>query len=113
MDRRGFIINSTLTGAFFYISEVKKVHALGSWDQKSAFYSMFKDPTSIYRPFVRWWWNGDKVQAVEINRELKLLKDAGIGGMEIKVVQAWLNRNGKEQQVQSMGLVGPVNLYHY
>ncbi|MEO9146442.1 MAG: glycosyl hydrolase, partial [Ginsengibacter sp.] len=87
MDRRSFIINSTLTGAFFYISEIKKAHALGSWDQKSEFYSMFKDPTSIYRPFVRWWWNGDKVQAPEINRELKLLKDAGIGGVEINPIE--------------------------
>ncbi len=27
-------------------------------------------------PFVRWWWNGDKVEADELVRELRLLKDA-------------------------------------
>jgi hypothetical protein len=39
-----------------------------------------------YRPFVRWWWNGDRVQAEELVRELHLLKDAGIGGVEINPI---------------------------
>ena len=39
-----------------------------------------------YRPWVRWWWNGDKVDSAEIVRELQLLKDAGIGGVEINPI---------------------------
>lgn len=39
------------------------------------------------RPFVRWWWNGDKLQKEEITRELELLKDAGIGGVEINPIE--------------------------
>ena len=39
-----------------------------------------------YRPFVRWWWNGDRVQAEELVRELHLLKEAGIGGVEINPI---------------------------
>lgn len=44
-----------------------------------------QDRTSLdpYRPWVRWWWNGDKVDTVELKRELQLLHDAGIGGVEI------------------------------
>ena len=49
-------------------------------------YAEFKQPTSEYRPFVRWWWNGDKVEADELVRELRLLKEAGIGGVEINPI---------------------------
>lgn len=40
-----------------------------------------------YRPWVRWWWNGDKVDTVELKRELQLLHDAGIGGVEINPIE--------------------------
>ncbi|MBR5082940.1 MAG: glycoside hydrolase family 2 [Bacteroidales bacterium] len=49
-------------------------------------YEGFQQPTSEYRPFVRWWWNGDKVEADELVRELRLLKEAGIGGVEINPI---------------------------
>ena len=49
-------------------------------------YEDFKAPASTYRPFVRWWWNGDKVEADELRRELRLLHEAGIGGVEINPV---------------------------
>ena len=38
-------------------------------------------------PWVRWWWNGDKVDTVELKRELHLLHDAGIGGVEINPIE--------------------------
>ena len=50
-------------------------------------YEGFQQPTSEYRPFVRWWWNGDKVEADELVRELRLLKEAGIGGVEINPIE--------------------------
>ncbi len=49
-------------------------------------YEGFRQPESQYRPFVRWWWNGDKVEANELVRELRLLKEAGIGGVEINPI---------------------------
>ena len=49
-------------------------------------YQAFQQPTSEYHPFVRWWWNGDKVEADELVRELHLLKEAGIGGVEINPI---------------------------
>ena len=50
-------------------------------------YEGFQQPPSEYRPFVRWWWNGDKVEADELVRELRLLKEAGIGGVEINPIE--------------------------
>lgn len=52
---------------------------------KEIFYS-FSSPENCYRPFVRWWWNGDRVEADELVRELHLLKEAGIGGVEINPI---------------------------
>lgn len=49
-------------------------------------FEQFQNPDSKYRPFVRWWWNGDRVEADELVRELHLLKEAGIGGVEINPV---------------------------
>ena len=49
-------------------------------------YAEFQQPASEYRPFVRWWWNGDKVEADELVRELRHLKEAGIGGVEINPI---------------------------
>ena len=49
-------------------------------------YQGFQQPTSEYHPFVRWWWNGDKVETNELVREMRLLKEAGIGGVEINPI---------------------------
>ncbi|RZK41789.1 MAG: glycoside hydrolase family 2 [Pedobacter sp.] len=46
----------------------------------------FTNPAMHYRPFVRWWWNGNKIEKTELARELKLLKEAGIGGVEINPI---------------------------
>jgi hypothetical protein len=50
-------------------------------------YEKFKTPDSIYSPFVRWWWNGNKIEKGELIRELHLLKEAGIGGVEINPIE--------------------------
>ena len=42
---------------------------------------------SPYQPFVRWWWNGNKVDTLELKRELLLLNEAGIGGVEINPIE--------------------------
>ncbi len=38
------------------------------------------------RPFARWWWNGGKIEKPELARELRLLRDAGFGGVEINPI---------------------------
>ncbi|TWU33188.1 glycosyl hydrolase [Novipirellula artificiosorum] len=49
-------------------------------------YENFKTPPAEARPFVRWWWNGNKITAKELDRELELLKRAGFGGVEINPI---------------------------
>lgn len=56
-------------------------------DFPSGPYARFRVPDAQYRPFVRWWWNGDKVERDELIRELHLLHDAGIGGVEINPIE--------------------------
>ncbi len=46
----------------------------------------FAQPDPRYRPYVRWWWNGDRVKASELLRELHVMKEAGIGGVEISPI---------------------------
>ena len=46
----------------------------------------FKEPPSDSRPFVRWWWNGNRLSKNEILRELEVMKSAGIGGVEINPI---------------------------
>lgn len=50
-------------------------------------FETFSNPADSYRPYVRWWWNGDKVTESEILRELDLMKEAGIGGVEINPIR--------------------------
>ncbi len=55
-------------------------------EQEDNFYQGFIDPPAEARPFVRWWWNGNHIEADEIKRELDSMKKAGIGGVEINPI---------------------------
>jgi hypothetical protein len=44
----------------------------------------FASPPTTVRPMVRWWWPGGDVTDAEISRELGIMKEAGIGGVEIQ-----------------------------
>jgi hypothetical protein len=49
-------------------------------------WSGFVNPPDDCRIMMRWWWFGLGVTKPEIERELKVMKDAGIGGVEIQPV---------------------------
>ena len=49
-------------------------------------YAIFQEPPAGARPFVRWWWNGDCIEVDELERELDVMKAAGIGGVEINPI---------------------------
>lgn len=51
----------------------------------------FANPPTSARPMVRWWWPGGDVTDEEISRELRLMKEAGIGGVEIQSFKIGLN----------------------
>ena len=85
MNRRNFIINSSVFSAAIPFRKwfLIQSHA----ETETNLYSIFKNPDSYYRPFVRWWWTGDKIERSELSRELKVLKDAGIAGVEINPIR--------------------------
>lgn len=49
-------------------------------------YSGFVNPPAEARPFVRWWWNGNRITENEIKRQIEVLHSAGIGGVEINPI---------------------------
>ena len=46
----------------------------------------FKNPDNASRIMMRWWWFGPAVTEKEIIRQLKLMKNVGIGGVELAVM---------------------------
>ena len=93
INRRRFIKIGSLTTAGLPFLSLKSIGTLPENHSPVPFaldeeiYRSFKNPGSIYRPFVRWWWNGDRLQKKEILRELDIMKAAGIGGVEINPIK--------------------------
>ncbi|MDR2283111.1 MAG: glycoside hydrolase family 2 [Sphingobacterium sp.] len=86
MKRRTFLQQSSLLGASLLLARPFQTLASSGLADKDTYYKLFLSPDAAYRPFVRWWWNGNKVTKQELSRELKLLKDVGIGGVEINPI---------------------------
>jgi hypothetical protein len=92
MKRRTFLYHSALmTGGYMMAPSlptwgVPAFKGSGSKPTSKELYLIFKNPEIKFRPFVRWWWNGNKVEANELIRELQILKEAGIGGVEINPI---------------------------
>src|ERR1044072_1165735 len=47
---------------------------------------MFQNPPMDSRIMMRWWWFGPAVTKSEIEREMRLMKEGGIGGFEVQPV---------------------------
>ena len=92
MKRRAFLWKGSLLTTGYTLMKTmpafaEKIPLEGSGSPDTDLYRLFKDPADVHRPFVRWWWNGDKVEKSELARELRLMKDAGIGGVEINPIK--------------------------
>lgn len=92
MNRRKFLSQSALLTSGSLI--IREIPVFNTESQNKTdlnypvdLYELFRNPDLKYHPFVRWWWNGNKVEAKELVRELRLLRDAGIGGVEINPVE--------------------------
>jgi alpha-L-rhamnosidase len=48
--------------------------------------TVFLQPPESARPMTRWWWFGGAITPEEITRELTLMREAGIGGVELQPV---------------------------
>jgi len=46
----------------------------------------FANPPAVSRIMMRWWWFGTAVEKPELERELRTMKDGGIGGVEVQPV---------------------------
>src|SRR5688500_11412571 len=46
----------------------------------------FERPPDDARIMMRWWWFGPSVTRTELERELRVMRDGGIGGVEIQPV---------------------------
>src|ERR1041385_4879051 len=44
----------------------------------------FEQPPDDARMMVRWWWFGPAVTRPELEREMRLMKEGGIGGFEVQ-----------------------------
>lgn len=60
--------------------------AAGAAGRGDALFEGFRDPPAACRPFVRWWWNGNRLEEGELKREIGVLRAAGFGGVEINPV---------------------------
>ncbi len=91
MKRRIFISTSAFATAGLFFPGNIRINSENEYvadvGPEENLYDLFKNPGSGYHPFVRWWWNGNKVEASELVRELRLLKKAGIGGVEINPIE--------------------------
>ncbi|MDR0348225.1 MAG: glycoside hydrolase family 2 [Tannerella sp.] len=85
MKRRSFIKSSMLiTAGLPFISGCHLPS--GSGKDADELYTLFKNPPAEAKPFVRWWWNGDRLSEQEIIRQLDVMKAGGIGGVEINPI---------------------------
>ena len=88
MKRRDFFRTSLLasSGVLFIDSFLGCVHPVLQEKDLGQYFNGFQDPPASSRVFVRWWWNGNRLDADEIVRELDVMKEAGIGGVEINPI---------------------------
>ena len=86
LSRRTFIKSGLVVAAGIPMMQSCTLLTNRNDDEADALFSLFKQPPVTAKPFVRWWWNGDKVYEEEILRELDVMKAAGIGGVEINPI---------------------------
>ena len=85
-SRRSFIKSGFALGALPFLNSSSLFAYENSEAIKDNLYDLFQTPPATAKPFVRWWWNGNKLTEKEILRELDIMKEAGIGGVEINPI---------------------------
>jgi hypothetical protein len=78
-------MNRAISFALIFIS-ILFVSCEKEQSPDNTLFQKFQNPAADARPMVRWWWNGNAVEADEIRRELAVMKRAGIGGVEINSI---------------------------
>ncbi|MBK1897356.1 glycosyl hydrolase [Chryseobacterium paridis] len=91
MERRDFLKQCSVAASGLVLANILPSYANAMLREEhvsksKSLFDLFTNPENHYRPFVRWWWNGDKIEKTELARELRILKEAGIGGVEINPI---------------------------
>jgi len=73
----------------------------------------FADPPIGARPWVRWWWPGNDVDATAISADVKRLAGMGFGGAEIQAFDAGLNRNASADELARRRSVWSPTFYEH
>lgn len=110
MNRRKFISSGILLSAGGVILGKIPVPVYAHHPERKGYKDLlarFSDPSPESHPFVRWWWNGNKVEKEELTRELRLLKDAGIGGVEINPIEFPSRQKGDDLGKRSLEWLSP------
>jgi len=77
---------SVLKVFLFFLIILGGCNRAGDVSSTEELYALFKEPPADARAFVRWWWNGDCIEVDEIERELDVMKAAGIGGAGVNPI---------------------------
>lgn len=81
------ILRLAIFGGLFTLSMAQEAVSQNKPNiEKDELFKGFVTPPAQARPFVRWWWNGNRITSGEIKRELDILAAAGIGGIEINPI---------------------------
>src|SRR4030095_4258925 len=59
---------------------------LKSIEQLGDLQRSFQNPPDDSRIMMRWWWFGPAITEAELEREMRLMKQGGIGGFEVQPV---------------------------
>ncbi|MEO7049767.1 MAG: glycosyl hydrolase, partial [Ferruginibacter sp.] len=105
MKRRKFLKLASLSSAALPLTALAKRTALLNGvlampQDQDMLFEIFSNPENKYRPYVRWWWNGDRVTKEEVLRELDVMQKAGIGGVEINPIK-W-NENADDMGIKAL-----------
>lgn len=88
MKRRDFVKNTMLgsSGVVLMNPLLGCVNSTPKANNLEKYFRGFQNPPANARLFVRWWWNGNRLDKNEVLRELDVMKAAGIGGVEINPI---------------------------
>lgn len=69
-----------------FLSFAPAIPAIGNPSNIAELRQAFDQPPDDSRIMMRWWWFGSAVTKPELEREMRLMKDGGIGGFEVQPV---------------------------
>lgn len=73
---------------------------------ENTYLEILQNPPEEAKGYTRWWWYGCAVTRVEISRQMKLMKEANIGGIEIQILYP-ISKDDKELGIKNIQYFSP------